>query len=209
MNKLILTTCVFSILLSGCKNPFEAKDKGIDQLNTIENRWEDTQILASSTARIALATPISELQEIRRDLKKSEVSECLTPAKEALISYMDSRISNFLNFMSETESTYFEINPKIIEYFSIKNKCTGEQSDPNSILAKEAKEAEEYEAKVNAEMKKLGFDIKEKGTPAYKAARVAAEAAIAVKEARIAVAEASIAAEEVAAEAEARAELLY
>jgi len=35
MNKLILTTCVFSILLSGCKNPFEAKDKGIDQLNTI------------------------------------------------------------------------------------------------------------------------------------------------------------------------------
>ena len=186
MNKLILTTCVFSILLSGCKNPFEANDKGIDQLNTIENRWEDTQILASSTARIALATPISELQEIRRDLKKSEVSECLTPAKEALISYMDSRISNFLNFMSETESTYFEINPKIIEYFSIKNKCTGEQSDPNSILAKEAKEAEEYEAKVNAEMKKLGFDIKEakeKETLEYKGARVAAEAAILAEEA--------------------------
>ena len=197
MNKLILTTCVFSILLSGCKNPFEAKDKGIDQLNTIENRWEDTQILASSTARIALATPISELQEIRRDLKKSEVSECLTPAKEALISYMDSRISNFLNFMSETESTYFEINPKIIEYFSIKNKCTGEQSDPNSILAKEAKEAEEYEAKINAEMKKLGFDIKEakeKETLEYKGARVAAEAAILAEEATILAEEATRAA---------------
>lgn len=193
MNKLILTTFVFSILLSGCKNPFEAKDKGIDQLNTIENRWEDTQTLASSTARIALATPIGELQEIRRDLKKLDVSECLIPAKEALSSYMDSRISNFLNFMRETESTYFEINPKIIEYFSIKNKCTGEQSDPNSILAKEAKEAEVYEAKINAEMKKLGFDIKEakeKETVEYKAVRAAAEASIAASEATIAASEA-------------------
>lgn len=186
MNKSILTIFVFSILFSGCKNPFEANDKGVDQLNAIESRWDDAHTLASSTARIALATPVGELQNVKRDLEKLEVSECLIPAKEALSSYMDSRISNFLNFMSETESTYFEINPKIIEYFSIKNKCTGEQSDPNSILAKEAKEAEEYEAKVNAEMKKLGFDIKEakeKETLEYKAARVAAEAAILAEEA--------------------------
>ena len=32
-------------------------------------------------------------------------------------------------------------------------------------------------------MKEQGFDIKEKGTPAYKAARVAAEAAILAEEA--------------------------
>ena len=122
MNKLILTIFIFSILVSGCKNPFEAKDKGVDQLNAIENRWDDAHKLASSTARIALATPISELQNVKRDLERLEVSECLTPAKEALSSYMNSTIANFLSFMANSDSTNFNSNKQIIEYFSIKTK---------------------------------------------------------------------------------------
>lgn len=167
MNKLVLTVFIFSILVSGCKNPFEAKDKGIDQLNAIENRWDDAHTLASSTARIALATPVSELQDIKRALVKLEVSECLTPAKEALNSYMNSRISNFLSFMADSDSTNFDSNPKIIEYFSIKNECAGEGNNSDSKLAKEAetlkiitetkaKAAAEHKAKIDAEVKRTG-----------------------------------------------------
>jgi hypothetical protein len=167
MNKSILTIFVFSILVSGCKNPFEAKDKGIDQLNTIENRWEDAHTLASSTARIALATPVSELQNVKRDLEKLEVSECLIPAKEALSSYMNSKIANFLSFMADADSINFDSNTKIVEYFSIKTKCAGENIESKSELAKEAEAlkiiaeakataAAERQAKINAEVKRTG-----------------------------------------------------
>lgn len=167
MNKLVLTIFIFSILVSGCKNPFEAKDKGIDQLNTIENRWEDAHTLASSTARIALATPVSELQDIKRDLAKLEVSACLQPAKEALNSYMDSHIANFLSFMADADAINFDSNTKIVEYFSIKTKCAGENIESKSELAKEAEalkiiaEAEataaaERQAKIDAEVKRTG-----------------------------------------------------
>jgi hypothetical protein len=167
MNKSILIIFVFSILVSGCKNPFEANDKGVDQLNSIENRWDDAHKLASSTARIALATPIGELQNVKRDLEKLEVSECLIPAKEALSSYMNSNIANFLSFMADADSINFDSNTKIVEYFSIKTKCAGENIESKSELAKEAEAlkiiaeakataAAERQAKINAEVKRTG-----------------------------------------------------
>lgn len=193
MNKLILTIFISSLLVSGCKNPFEANDKGADQLNTIENRWDDAHTLASSTARIALATPVSELQNIKRDLDKLEVSKCLTPAKEALSSYMNSNIANFLSFMADSDSTDFNPNKKIIEYFSIKTKCTGESDESKSKLAKEAEalqiivEAQaqataERQAKIEAEVKRTGA-AKEAVEAAMEAEEAAEEALAAAAEA--------------------------
>ena len=49
MNKFLLPILISTVLISGCKNPFEAKDKGIDQLNNIEQRWIDASTLISST----------------------------------------------------------------------------------------------------------------------------------------------------------------
>lgn len=191
MNKSILTIFVFSILVSGCKNPFEAKDKGIDQLNTIENRWEDAHTLASSTARIALATPVSELQNVKRDLEKLEVSECLIPAKEALSSYMNSNIANFLSFMADADSINFDSNTKIVEYFSIKTKCAGENIESKSELAKEAEAlkiiaetkataAAERQAKIDAEVKRTGA-AKEAVLAAMEASEAASEAVAAAE----------------------------
>lgn len=201
MNKLILTTCVFSILLSGCKNPFEANDKGVEQLNAIESRWDDAHTLASSTARIALATPVGELQNVKRDLEKLEVSECLIPAKEALSSYMNSNIANFLSFMADADYTNFDANKRIVDYFEIKAKCAGEDGESRSNLADEAEalkiiaEAKatstaERQAKIDAEVKRTG------------AAKEAIEAALEASEASEAASEAIAAAD--AAEFEAR-----
>ena len=186
MNKSILTIFVFSILVSGCKNPFEANDKGVDQLNAIERRWDDAHTLASSTARIALATPVSELQNVKRDLEKLEVSECLIPAKEALSSYMNSNIANFLSFMADADSINFDSNTKIVEYFSIKNKCAGENIESKSELAKEAEAlkiiaeakataAAERQAKIDAEVKRTGA-AKEAVLASMEASEAASEA---------------------------------
>lgn len=208
MNKSILTIFVFSILFSGCKNPFEANDKGVDQLNAIESRWDDAHTLASSTARIALATPVGELQNVKRDLEKLEVSECLIPAKEALSSYMNSNIANFLSFMADADSINFDSNTKIVEYFSIKTKCAGENIEWKSELAKEAealkviaeaeaKAAAEKSAKIDAEVKRTGA-TRESVLAAMEASEAASEAIAAAEavetEARLAASEAIAAA---------------
>ena len=185
MNKFLLPILISTVLISGCKNPFEAKDKGVDQLNNIESRWEDAYTLASSTSRIALATPVSNLQEIKRDLAQIEISECLIPAREALSAYMDSHINNFLKFMSDSDFTQFESNNKLVEYFKVKEKCTGKEGNLDSKLAAEAKIMEtmlkleqEKEAKFEKEAKAKGVSVE-----AVKAEAAVAEAEAAVAEA--------------------------
>ena len=200
MNKFLLPILISTVLISGCKNPFEAKDKGVDQLNNIESRWEDAYTLASSTSRIALATPVSNLQDIKRDLAQVELSECLSPARKALGAYMDSHINNFLKFMSDSDFTQFESNNnKLVEYFEVKEKCAGKEKNPDSKLAAEAKIMEtmlkleqEKEAKFEKEAKAKGVSLEV----------VKAEAATAEVLAAVEAAEAAAEAAEAAAEAE-------
>ena len=163
-------------MLVGCNNLFEAKDKGVEDLTKIENRWVDTYDLASSTSRIALATPVSQLQEVKRDLLTVEVSECLTPAKEALSSYMDMHIKNFLYFMANQNISSSESNPKLVEYFAIKTKCAGETNSNSNLVAQAA--AIEAVAKAEAE-EELAFEkrAKEKGLTAAELAVIESEAA--------------------------------
>ena len=204
MNKFLLPILISTVLISGCKNPFEAKDKGVDQLNNIESRWEDAYTLASSTSRIALATPVSSLQDIKRDLAQVELSECLSPAREALGAYMDSHINNFLKFMSDSDFTQFESNNKLVEYFKVKEKCAGKEGNLSSKLAAEAKIMEtmlkleqEKKAKFEKEAKAKGVSVAE-----LEAVAAASEAVAAATEATEAASEAVAAAAELEAVAE-------
>ncbi|HEE9891508.1 TPA: hypothetical protein R8G29_005003 [Citrobacter freundii] len=135
--KFVLPVLICSTLLIGCKNQqeVEAKNKGVEELTNIENRWADAYTLASSTSRIALATPVSQLQEIKRDLLTTEVSECLKPATEALSSYMNMHINNFLYFMANENVSPSDSNPKLVEYFAIKTKCVGDTNSNPNLLA--------------------------------------------------------------------------
>ena len=159
---LSILICSF-LLLSGCKNPFEAKDKGAEQLNNLENRWVDTLTLASSTSRIALAQPISQLQEIKRDLLNTEVSECLNPARKDLSMYMDQHINNFLKFMANDNNTQAQNNPELINYLAIKAKCTGEKTNTNKYLITEAQVIEMKLKAEEIETKRLEKIAKQKG----------------------------------------------
>lgn len=143
IRKLIAPLLICTSLLGGCKNPFESKDKGVEQLNEIEKRWDDAIDVASSTARIALPTPVAKLQDIKRDLGSIELSDCLKPAREALNDYMDIKINVFLQFMADQEPTKFGSDDKLIKYFSIKKECAADQEPKKpSKLATEATAAE-------------------------------------------------------------------
>lgn len=193
--KLIVPILIFTSLLGGCKNIFESKDKGVENLNEIENRWDDAIDIASSTARIALPTPVANLQNIKRDLKNVELSDCLKPAREVLNDYMDIKINTFLKFMADQEPTKFGSDDKLIKYFAIKKECTGNQGATNpSKLENEARTAEvmakikaEKEAAIMKAAKEKGISV-EAMAAASEAATAASEAAAAASEAAAAVA---------------------
>jgi len=132
MNKFLLPILISTVLISGCKNPFEAKNKGMEQLDSIEQRWIDMSTLISSTSRIALAPQIANLQEMKRDLNAIEVSECLTPAKIELSEYMEMEIDIYLKFMADELSDSYAASQKkkmlekVTNYRTLKSKCTGE-----------------------------------------------------------------------------------
>jgi hypothetical protein len=72
-----------------------------DKLNQFATEWDDTLKLASSTSRIALATPVSQLQRIRRDLQAQTWPDCAQTAKGLLVGSMDATIDGNLAFMAQ------------------------------------------------------------------------------------------------------------
>jgi len=78
------------------KNALIASNKALD---AILARWEDAVNLAGTTGRIALSTPVSTLQTIRREAGDLTVVPCLVPAMEHLQKSMKSTIDGFITFM--------------------------------------------------------------------------------------------------------------
>jgi len=65
--------------------------------------WDDEVALAQNTPRIALASRIAVLQQIRRDTAGLAVPTCAEKAHAQLITYMDSVIDMFMLFMSGSD----------------------------------------------------------------------------------------------------------
>jgi hypothetical protein len=93
---------VFPIFLIGC-NIVESDKKGLEELNNIESKWQDSLRVASSTSRIALSGPLMQMQSIKRELDSIYVSSCLKEAKKSLAEHMEKSISAFLSFMQGNE----------------------------------------------------------------------------------------------------------
>ena len=80
---------------------YEEFDKA--KLQDIKVRWESTRTLANSTARIALAPIVRDLQAERQELEKLNVTKCLTPAKDKLLTAMKINEESFLSFMNDAD----------------------------------------------------------------------------------------------------------
>lgn len=76
-------------------------EKATKDLERLHSRWKDASTLASSTARIAMATPVASLQAIRRETVEMVVPACLDSSKEALLLGMDKEIEGYVVFMQD------------------------------------------------------------------------------------------------------------
>jgi hypothetical protein len=94
-------------------------NRASDQLKDIMTRWDDADTIAANTGRIALATPISNLQSIRQETKNLEVPGCLNDARSDFVTAMDSTINGYLTFMREGN------NAVVSNYFSVANDYLG------------------------------------------------------------------------------------
>ena len=81
-----------------------AFEAGAQKLSALTKRWDDAQALASSTSRIALSGPVSNMQGIKRDVEAVQLPACLLPAKGALSASMSSTIQGFMSFMTQDSS---------------------------------------------------------------------------------------------------------
>jgi hypothetical protein len=60
--------------------------------------------VAASTSRIALAGPVMQLQQVKRDTQLLAVPPCMEGAKNELILVVDNSIQAFLEFMSQNDA---------------------------------------------------------------------------------------------------------
>lgn len=104
LSKKTLLISILIVALSAC-SLFEPKDKGLKELKAVEQKWQDGLQLAGATSRIALSTPVSNLQSIKRELVGVEVGKCLQKAKTELDEHMELMIQAFVEFMSKDESS--------------------------------------------------------------------------------------------------------
>lgn len=99
------------------------------KLDDVMSRWNDASIVAGSTARIALSTPVKDLQSIRREAEKLTVTSCLTRAQANMLVGMDAEILGYIKFMGNSKA---DITKDLVEkyeahakYYEIIKKCTG------------------------------------------------------------------------------------
>ena len=78
-------------------------------------RWGDAMQIASSTSRVALATPVGVLQSIKREAEQLTVPPCLDSGKAELVKSMEASVEGYLVFMrneaqlgNELAKVYFD-----------------------------------------------------------------------------------------------------
>ena len=77
--------------------------QALDAVSKLVKRWDDASLLASSTARITLNGPISQLQAIRRESTDVIVPACISHHKELLIKSMDLTLDGYIAFMQDKD----------------------------------------------------------------------------------------------------------
>lgn len=65
--------------------------------------WMDNEKLLHSTARIALAGPVRNMQQLQRTVEGYQPPECLAEAKDALVKLIASNVESTIQFMQKNE----------------------------------------------------------------------------------------------------------
>ena len=84
----------------------------------ISNNWSRADLIAGSTARVALGNQVTELRKIRENLQKEKFYDCLEPAKKDLLEAMDSAIFNYVYFMQNDIALWKKQKEEKINYYN-------------------------------------------------------------------------------------------
>jgi len=90
-------------------------------LLALYRRWADTERLAFSTSRIALAVPAASMQSLQREAEALRPPDCLAAAHKTLVELITKSSEAILQFMGKEEVTgmAYQIvhRPKLIPSF--------------------------------------------------------------------------------------------
>ena len=98
-----------------------AKEKEENELKAFKivfDKWMTQDNIASSTARVSIATPVTELRKIRDELNLLQITGCLVGAKSQLMSAMDDEILMFVYFMQNDIRSAKTMEKLKISYFN-------------------------------------------------------------------------------------------
>ncbi len=108
----------------------------IAKLDSLTTDFEDVFTLAGVTPQQQLAPVVLRLQDIRREVNKLDLPECLTSLRTQTVEYMDQVVSYLTLFMGGADQVT-EVNPEIAKAEGLKNvyeaeraKLLGEDFEP-------------------------------------------------------------------------------
>lgn len=79
-----------------------------DKFRPVFLEFSDALKVANATSRIALGTPVGEMQRIKRDAESIDSPACVSHARSLLVGGMDNVISAFIDFMADAGDTIIE-----------------------------------------------------------------------------------------------------
>ena len=96
----------------------EKEERELKSFKVVFDKWMTQDNIASSTARISIAAPVTELRKIRDELNELKITGCLVGAKSELLSAMDDEILMFVYFMQNDIRSVKTIDELKISYLN-------------------------------------------------------------------------------------------
>jgi len=82
----------------------------INAIKKLDSEWGEAVSVAGVTSRIALATPVQKLMEIKRKMEELPATGCSAPVKEAELKKMKATAQSFLEFMENSAISSYMVD---------------------------------------------------------------------------------------------------
>jgi uncharacterized Zn finger protein (UPF0148 family) len=170
----ILIAIFFSLKKYINRDPYicsiEEREYFLNQIDPLLKDWEDAKKLASSTARINLALPVSKLQDIQKEARKLKVPKCAEPVSEHFLDMTNETIDSFILFMQnagdkivhEKSISAEASEDSFYKYYYLRLK-RGESVNILEITKQMSKDADKLIEESKQEIEKLKKEKKERG----------------------------------------------
>ncbi len=124
MRKIIIIIMIIFLSACAAAKPQTCVEQSADFLSAIDKisaEWDDANVLANQTPKIALSPQVAQLQAIKREADALKPPDCASNIQAFLSEYMDNTINGYLKFMSDSpamEKLYFDTASTAFDNFT-------------------------------------------------------------------------------------------